>query len=180
MLLLEKTNPEISTEFVKNSISTTAAIAKDNELLASERYVPEISEVVVTASVDDPQGPHDVALHNELLKVHRTGSLGEGDTGESKERFRERLWCFLFENLNRAVDELYLLCELECDVGQMKEAILVLEEAASDFKELTKRVQEFENVKRSSPQSIDVKCFKSEHHKPHAMSWEVNAFLFVL
>uniref|UniRef100_A0A6N2N2F9 S phase cyclin A-associated protein in the endoplasmic reticulum N-terminal domain-containing protein n=1 Tax=Salix viminalis TaxID=40686 RepID=A0A6N2N2F9_SALVM len=173
LLLLEKTNPEISTEFVKNSISTTAAIAKDNELLASERYVPEISEVAVTASVDDPQGPPDVALHNELLKVHRTGSLGEGDTGESKERFRERLWCFLFENLNRAVDELYLLCELECDVGQMKEAILVLEEAASDFKELTKRVQEFENVKRSSPQSIDVKCLKSEHHRPHAMSWEV-------
>ncbi|KAJ6418405.1 hypothetical protein OIU84_001723 [Salix udensis] len=173
LLLLEKTNPEISTEFVKNSISTTAAIAKDNELVASERYVPEISEVAVTASVDDPQGPPDVALHNELLKVHRTGSLGEGDTGESKERFRERLWCFLFENLNRAVDELYLLCELECDVGQMKEAILVLEEAASDFKELTKRVQEFENVKRSSPQSIDVKCLKSEHHRPHAMSWEV-------
>ncbi|KAJ6387152.1 hypothetical protein OIU78_016965 [Salix suchowensis] len=173
LLLLENTNPEISTEFVKNSISTTAAIAKDNELLASERYVPEISEVAVTASVDDPQGPPDVALHNELLKVHRTASLGEGDTGESKERFRERLWCFLFENLNRAVDELYLLCELECDVGQMKEAILVLEEAASDFKELTKRVQEFENVKRSSPQSIDVKCLKSEHHRPHAMSWEV-------
>ena len=117
MPLLEKTNPEISTEFVKNSISTTAAIAKDNELLASERYVPEISEVVVTASVNDPQGPPDVALHNELLKVHRTGSLGEGDTGESKERFRERLWCYLFENLNRVVDELYLLCELECDVG---------------------------------------------------------------
>ncbi|KAF9671470.1 hypothetical protein SADUNF_Sadunf12G0051100 [Salix dunnii] len=173
LLLPEKTDPEISTEPVKNSISTTVVIDKDNELLASERYVPEISEVAVTASVDDPQGPPDVALHNELLKVHRTGSLGEGDTGESKERFRERLWCFLFENLNRAVDELYLLCELECDVGQMKEAILVLEEAASDFKELTKRVQEFENVKRSSPQSVDVKCLKSEHHRPHAMSWEV-------
>lgn len=170
----EKTNLEISTEPVTNSHSTTAVIAKDNESLASEKYVPEISgEVAVTASVDDPQGPPDVALHNELFKVHRTGFLGECDTGESKERFRERLWCFLFENLNWAVDELYLLCELECDVGQMKEAILVLEEAASDFKELTRRVQEFENVKRSSPQSIDVKCLKSEHHRPHAMSWEV-------
>ncbi|XP_034888671.1 uncharacterized protein [Populus alba] len=170
----EKTNLEISTEAVTNSHSTTAVIANDNESLASEKYVPEISgEVAVTASVDDPQGPPDVALHNELFKVHRTGFLGECDTGESKERFRERLWCFLFENLNRAVDELYLLCELECDVGQMKEAILVLEEAASDFKELTKRVQEFENVKRSSPQSIDVKCLKCEHHRPHAMSWEV-------
>ncbi|XP_011010039.1 PREDICTED: uncharacterized protein LOC105114986 isoform X2 [Populus euphratica] len=170
----EKTNLEISTEPVTNGHSTTAVIAKDNESLASEKYAPEISgEVVVTASVDDPQGPPGVALHNELLKVHRTGFLGECGTGESKERFRERLWCFLFENLNRAVDELYLLCELECDVGQMKEAILVLEEAASDFKELTKRVQEFENVKRSSPQSIDVKCLKSEHHRPHAMSWEV-------
>ncbi|KAF6170763.1 hypothetical protein GIB67_015715 [Kingdonia uniflora] len=45
-------------------------------------------------------------------------------------------WCFLFEHLNGAVDELYLLCELECDLDQMKEVVLVLEEARSYFREL--------------------------------------------
>ncbi|CAI9111967.1 OLC1v1012323C1 [Oldenlandia corymbosa var. corymbosa] len=94
---------------------------------------------------------------------------------ESKERFRERLWCFLFENLNRAVDELYLLCELECDTDQMKEGILVLEEAASDFRELTSRVEEFERVKKSSSHVHDDTplTIKSDHRRPHALSWEV-------
>ncbi|GJN11136.1 hypothetical protein PR202_ga29306 [Eleusine coracana subsp. coracana] len=63
------------------------------------------------------------------------------ETAESKERFRQRLWCFLFENLNRAVDELYLLCELECDMEQINESILVLEEAISDFQELKSRAE---------------------------------------
>lgn len=107
--------------------------------------------------------------------------LGEGEQGESKERFRERLWCFLFENLNRAVDELYLLCELECDVEQMNEAILVLEEAASDFKELKCRVQHFENAKRSTTPSFKDGLplnIKADHRRPHALSWEVRLLQF--
>ncbi|PPD80255.1 hypothetical protein GOBAR_DD22797 [Gossypium barbadense] len=121
----------------------------------------------VTDCVQDGKKP-------DLSKAQIITALGEDDAGESKERFRERLWCFLFENLNRAVDELYLLCELECDMEQMKEAILVLEEAASDFKELTTRVEEFENVKKSSQLADGVPItLKSEHRRPHALSWEV-------
>lgn len=110
---------------------------------------------------------------------HRT--LGECDTGESKERFRQRLWCFLFENLNRAVDELYLLCELECDLVEMKEAILVLEEAASDFKDLNARVEEFEDMKRASFQLNDgvPVTLKSDHRRPHALSWEVGMLISI-
>lgn len=104
------------------------------------------------------------------------GVPAEDDSTESKERFRQRLWCFLFENLNRAVDELYLLCELECDLEQMKEAILVLEEAASDFKELASRVEKFENVKKSALSSPDLLPInlKTDHRRPHALSWEVS------
>ncbi|KAK1373413.1 S phase cyclin A-associated protein in the endoplasmic reticulum [Heracleum sosnowskyi] len=100
---------------------------------------------------------------------------GEDEAVESKERFRQRLWCFLFENLNRSIDELYLLCELECDLEQMKEAVLVLEEAAFDFKELKSRVEEFETVKKASPQLIDGAplTLKSDQRRPHALSWEV-------
>lgn len=124
-------------------------------------------------SVEEPQIEQGSGTHN----VQVVSAPSEGATGESKERFRQRLWCFLFENLNRAVDELYLLCELECDLEQMKEAILVLEEAASDFKELNTRVEEFEEVKRLSSQSIDGMpiTMKSDHCRPHALSWEVSS-----
>ncbi|XP_056174978.1 uncharacterized protein LOC115691628 isoform X2 [Syzygium oleosum] len=112
---------------------------------------------------------------NNAPKGQIIGVPAEDDSTESKERFRQRLWCFLFENLNRAVDELYLLCELECDLEQMKEAILVLEEAASDFKELASRVEKFENVKKSALSSPDLLPInlKTDHRRPHALSWEV-------
>ncbi|KAF6150882.1 hypothetical protein GIB67_020965 [Kingdonia uniflora] len=91
-------------------------------------------------------------------------------------------WCFLFENLNRAVDEIYLLCELECDLDQMKEVVLVLEEARSDFRELRARVEGFENVKRSSSQpSVDEQSVnvKSDHRRPHALSWELGHLILM-
>lgn len=125
----------------------------------------------ITTALEDQRGLQDGATDG--------AELGEGEPGESKERFRQRLWCFLFENLNRAVDELYLLCELECDMEQMNEAILVLEEATSDFRELKCRVEHFENTKRSSshlPKDGTPMTLKADHRRPHALSWEVRAF----
>ncbi|KAJ3673133.1 hypothetical protein LUZ60_006507 [Juncus effusus] len=111
--------------------------------------------------------------NNPELDANTTLTL-KGEAGESKERFRERLWCFLFENLNRSVDELYLLCELECDMEQIKEAILVLEEAALDFRELKSRVEGFDSTKKvlmsKDGSSMNV---KADHRRPHALSWEV-------
>ncbi|KAL6657655.1 hypothetical protein ACP70R_005435 [Stipagrostis hirtigluma subsp. patula] len=111
-----------------------------------------------------------------LLHDHASTSADLGaETAESKERFRQRLWCFLFENLNRAVDELYLLCELECDMEQINESILVLQEAMSDFQELKSRAEHFDSTKKSPgglkegmPMTV-----KADHRRPHALSWEV-------
>ncbi|CAN6348651.1 unnamed protein product [Urochloa humidicola] len=111
-----------------------------------------------------------------LVPDHAPASADFGsDTAESKERFRQRLWCFLFENLNRAVDELYLLCELECDMEQINESILVLEEAISDFQELKSRAEHFDNTKRSPgvPKEGMPMTVKADHRRPHALSWEV-------
>ncbi|KAL2645936.1 hypothetical protein AAZV13_05G020900 [Glycine max] len=139
----------------------------------TESQVPEIVNDSV-ASAEVVSDPQDDIVENVVSTSHNMSSLEEGGSNESKERFRQRLWCFLFENLNRSVDELYLLCELECDLEQMKEAILVLEESASDFRELITRVEEFEKVKKSS-QTIDgvPVILKSDHRRPHALSWEV-------
>lgn len=103
--------------------------------------------------------------------------------GEGKERFRQRLWCYLFENLNRSIDELYFLCELESDVEQIKEALLVLDEAGVDFKDLKARVDGFDRVRKapslprplsaaSSNSSISMKV-DPQQRRPHAIAWEV-------
>ncbi|KAI5077181.1 hypothetical protein GOP47_0007005 [Adiantum capillus-veneris] len=109
------------------------------------------------------------------------GKFEETKSGESKERFRQRLWCYLFENLNRAIDELYFLCELECDMEQIQEALLVLKEAGMDFDELKSRVEGFEKIKKHPcpPQSLFGEGVvgsypaKVEHRRPHAIAWEV-------
>lgn len=111
-----------------------------------------------------------------LLLDHATVSVDfGGEIAESKERFRQRLWCFLFENLNRAVDELYLLCELECDMEQINESMLVLDEAISDFQELKSRAEHFDNTKKSPglPKEGLPMAVKADHRRPHSLSWEV-------
>lgn len=157
--------------------SEPVQIDKHTELVLHDKSEPETSgESTLTASFADHGVPEDGTRNDNMSSTQNMATVGECQTGESKERFRQRLWCFLFENLNRAVDELYLLCELECDLEQMKEAILVLEEAASDFKDLNTRVEEFEKTKRSSSQFKDEVpiTMKSDHRRPHALSWEVS------
>jgi len=102
--------------------------------------------------------------------------------GECKERFRQRLWCYLFENLNRAIDELYFLCELESDVDQMKEALIVLDEAGVDFKDLKMRVDGFDRVRKgpglprpvSAASTSSSISSKDQQRRPRAIAWEVS------
>ncbi|KAL8529438.1 hypothetical protein ACS0TY_006752 [Phlomoides rotata] len=152
------------------------AATRDSDILTPEDCEPESSgKSILSASIIDSKDKKCKENPDDLLDAQNADAVNFDATGESKERFRERLWCFLFENLNRAVDELYLLCELECDLGQMKEASLVLEEAASDFRELNARVENFEKPKRSSPRGADggPLVMLSDHRRPHALSWEV-------
>ncbi|KAK4750447.1 hypothetical protein SAY87_003929 [Trapa incisa] len=146
---------------------------------SGEKEKHQISmEYTSTASAEDTgDGLHidSTALDLAQKSGKYVTAPGEDDSSESKERFRQRLWCFLFENINRAVDELYLLCELECDLEQTKEAILVLEEATSDFTELTSRMEKFEIGRRSNSMLTDGLpiSLKTDHRRPHALSWEV-------
>lgn len=154
---------------------SSVAISQDSESLSPGKFGRgSMRQSTVTDSNGDHVNQGMNLIADEVSKEHIMSTIDAGEAVESKERFRQRLWCFLFENLNRSVDELYLLCELECDLEQMKEAIIVLEEAASDFKELKSRVEEFEKVKKSSSQSSDAPMtMKSDQRRPHALSWEV-------
>ncbi|KAK9669199.1 hypothetical protein RND81_13G115200 [Saponaria officinalis] len=145
-----------------DNVDVEVIIVEDPEVSSSEQ-----------CRADDKSVPN-VTSEDILSTAPFMNTVGERE-GESKERFRERLWSFLFENLNRAVDELYLLCELECDLEQVKEAILVLQEAESDFRELNIRVEEFDKLKKISfqPPGGAVPSMKGDHRRPHALSWEV-------
>ncbi|KAL2461972.1 Uncharacterized protein Adt_45392 [Abeliophyllum distichum] len=152
-----------------------AGCSKDYVVPPEKSEPRSVAGSIPTTSVEEFRDQNCDSIADDLLETQNMNSIDADDTCESKERFRQRLWCFLFESLNRAVDELYLLCELECDNEQMKEAILVLEEAASDFRELNSRVEEFENQKRSYSHVTEGEplIMQSDHRRPHALSWEV-------
>ncbi|PHT47684.1 hypothetical protein CQW23_11892 [Capsicum baccatum] len=153
----------------------TVVVSQDPESLSPTKGgSANVGQSFLTSSNEEFRNKRVNSIIEDLSKTS-SSSIDAEDTSESKERFRQRLWCFLFENLNRAVDELYLLCELECDLEQTKESILVLEEATSDFKELSARVKEFERLKKSSSHATDGTplAMKSNHRRPHALSWEV-------
>ncbi|KAG9138060.1 hypothetical protein Leryth_001326 [Lithospermum erythrorhizon] len=153
-------------ELCNEVLSHEPIILTCNQPVASYPEAPEVDDVEVLK--------HDIVNEDLSQSPNAEVTNAEGRI-ESKERFRHRLWCFLFENLNRSIDELYLLCELECDQEQVRESILVLEEAASDFKELNMRVEEFENVKKSTSHLVGgaSMTMKYDHRRPHALSWEV-------
>ncbi|EYU23579.1 hypothetical protein MIMGU_mgv1a000155mg [Erythranthe guttata] len=154
---------------------SVAPLIDNSDILLQENEEPGTSgESILADSVEECGNQECKEDSVDLLDAQTADAIDSDATGESKERFRERLWCFLFENLNRAVDELYLLCELECDLDQMKEASLVLEEAASDFRELKSRIEKFEKSKRASSRGADgaLLMVQSDHRRPHALSWE--------
>lgn len=70
---------------------------------------------------------------------------------------RQKLWNYLFRNINHAVDELYCMCELESSIEQCEMAARVLTECQTDFQALADRLR----LQSHAPEN------------PKAMAWEV-------
>lgn len=60
---------------------------------------------------------------------------GDGSVGlsEMDEGSRVRLWARLFRNVNRAVDEIYFMCEVERSLEMIDEARRMLNSCGNDF-----------------------------------------------
>ncbi|XP_043843546.1 LOW QUALITY PROTEIN: S phase cyclin A-associated protein in the endoplasmic reticulum [Dromiciops gliroides] len=117
------------------------------------------------------QGTHKSAKQNATVDCKITSSSA-GDKhfekSPTKTRhprridLRARYWAFLFDNLRRAVDEIYVTCESDQSVVECKEVLMMLDNYVRDFKALIDWIQLQEKLEKADAQS-----------RPTSLAWEV-------
>ncbi|KAJ8417334.1 hypothetical protein AAFF_G00285610 [Aldrovandia affinis] len=118
----------------------------------------------------------NLGLHrNKKQNVGPDGKSGAGGAPEKnteksptkarqprKVDLRARYWAFLFENLRRAVDEIYVTCESDQSVVECKEVLMMLDNYVRDFKALIDWIQLQEKLEKTDAQN-----------RPTSLAWEV-------
>ncbi|KAM4747900.1 S phase cyclin A-associated protein in the endoplasmic reticulum isoform 2-T2 [Rhinophrynus dorsalis] len=116
-------------------------------------------------------GTHKSSKQNNTLHLKlNPGSTGDKiqDKSPTKARhprkvdLRARYWAFLFDNLRRAVDEIYVTCESDQSVVECKEVLMMLGNYVRDFKALIDWIQLQEKLEKTDAQS-----------RPTSLAWEV-------
>ncbi|XP_074651660.1 S phase cyclin A-associated protein in the endoplasmic reticulum-like [Tubulanus polymorphus] len=96
-------------------------------------------------------------------KKNESASRRSSGSGIGKKPdLRARYWAFLFDNLQRAVDEIYKTCEADESELECREVIMMLERCTHDFKTLIQRfrvIKEFENA--------------DDGKRPTSLAWEL-------
>lgn len=116
------------------------------------------------------QGTHKTAKQNTVVECKITSVAGDKnfDKSPTKTRhprkidLRARYWAFLFDNLRRAVDEIYETCESDQSVVECKEVLMMLDNYVRDFKALIDWIQLQEKLEKTDAQS-----------RPTSLAWEV-------
>uniref|UniRef100_A0A8C2PI74 S phase cyclin A-associated protein in the endoplasmic reticulum N-terminal domain-containing protein n=1 Tax=Capra hircus TaxID=9925 RepID=A0A8C2PI74_CAPHI len=117
------------------------------------------------------QGTHKTAKQNTTVDCKMTSSTAGDkhfDKSPTKTRhprkvdLRARYWAFLFDNLRRAVDEIYVTCESDQSVVECKEVLMMLDNYVRDFKALIDWIQLQEKLEKTDAQS-----------RPTSLAWEV-------
>ncbi|XP_061772955.1 S phase cyclin A-associated protein in the endoplasmic reticulum isoform X1 [Nerophis ophidion] len=75
---------------------------------------------------------------------------------------RARYWAFLFDNLRRAVDEIYVTCESDQSVVECKEVLMMLDNYVRDFKALIDWIQLQEKLEKTDALN-----------RPTSLAWEL-------
>ncbi|NXI39096.1 SCAPE protein, partial [Galbula dea] len=117
------------------------------------------------------QGTHKTAKQSTTIdcKLTAAGAADKNfDKSPTKTRqprkvdLRARYWAFLFDNLRRAVDEIYVTCESDQSVVECKEVLMMLDNYVRDFKALIDWIQLQEKLEKADAQS-----------RPTSLAWEV-------
>uniref|UniRef100_A0A8C3J6A9 S-phase cyclin A associated protein in the ER n=1 Tax=Calidris pygmaea TaxID=425635 RepID=A0A8C3J6A9_9CHAR len=108
------------------------------------------------------QGTHKTAKQNTTIDCKLTAAAAGDknfDKSPTKTRqprkvdLRARYWAFLFDNLRRAVDEIYVTCESDQSVVECKEVLMMLDNYVRDFKALIDWIQLQEKLEKADAQS---------------------------
>ncbi|XP_035409824.1 S phase cyclin A-associated protein in the endoplasmic reticulum isoform X2 [Cygnus atratus] len=116
------------------------------------------------------QGTHKTAKQNTTIDCKLTAAAGDKNFDKSPTKTRQprkvdlraRYWAFLFDNLRRAVDEIYVTCESDQSVVECKEVLMMLDNYVRDFKALIDWIQLQEKLEKADAQS-----------RPTSLAWEV-------
>ncbi|XP_053128233.1 S phase cyclin A-associated protein in the endoplasmic reticulum isoform X2 [Hemicordylus capensis] len=116
------------------------------------------------------QGTHKTAKQSTTSECKVTSMAGEKNVDKSPTKMRQprkvdlrgRYWAFLFDNLRRAVDEIYVTCESDQSVVECKEVLMMLDNYVRDFKALIDWIQLQEKLEKADAQS-----------RPTSLAWEV-------
>ncbi|XP_075361831.1 S phase cyclin A-associated protein in the endoplasmic reticulum isoform X3 [Mycteria americana] len=117
------------------------------------------------------QGTHKTAKQSTTIDCKLTSAAAGDknfDKSPTKTRqprkvdLRARYWAFLFDNLRRAVDEIYVTCESDQSVVECKEVLMMLDNYVRDFKALIDWIQLQEKLEKADAQS-----------RPTSLAWEV-------
>uniref|UniRef100_A0A674NH85 S-phase cyclin A-associated protein in the ER n=1 Tax=Takifugu rubripes TaxID=31033 RepID=A0A674NH85_TAKRU len=113
----------------------------------------------------EEEGPKDPLCSSQEQK---TGEYKGAEKSPSKTRqprkvdLRARYWAFLFDNLRRAVDEIYVTCESDQSVVECREVLMMLDNYVRDFKALIDWIQLQEKLEKTDAQN-----------RPTSLAWEV-------
>lgn len=72
-----------------------------------------------------------------------------------KEKGKLNIWTYLFTNLNKSINEIYSMCEMENIMEYNNGVISTLESAIEDLKKLNRKI-ELENIKEQRPLAWDI------------------------
>jgi len=95
--------------------------------------------------------PPEPSTPGRSQRRDESGNNCTSDKGDEQPSDKDRFWMYLFNNVNRAVDELYYLCEAEGSRAHCEEAKKLLSSCARDFTKLMDRQQvqsEYEAARR--------------------------------
>ncbi|XP_065059584.1 S phase cyclin A-associated protein in the endoplasmic reticulum-like isoform X1 [Rhopilema esculentum] len=97
-------------------------------------------------------------IENGIPEIRRPSSA----QGSKRDNLRARYWSYLFDNLQRAVDEIYKTCDNDESTVECEEVIMMLDSCKKDFVALIDRIKIFKEIEN-----------KDLKNRPQSLAWEV-------